>query len=44
MKGLVREVKLWYDGIPEHYFMWRDQHNAELIIEHFLSYIKPLID
>jgi hypothetical protein len=40
----VREVKLWYDGIPEHYFMWRDQHNSELIIEHFLNYIKPLID
>ena len=40
----VREVKLWYDGIPEHYFMWRNQHNSEPIIEHFLNYIKPLID
>ena len=40
----VREVKLWYKGIPEHYFMWRNQQNREPIIEHFLNYIKPLID
>ncbi len=40
----VREVKLWYEGIPEHYFMWRDQNKPELLIEHFLNYIKPLID
>lgn len=40
----VREVKLWYEGIPEHYFMWRDQMNPETIIEHFLNHIKPLID
>ena len=20
----VREIKLWYEGIPEHYFMWRN--------------------
>lgn len=40
----VREVKLWYEGIPEHYFMWRDENKPETLIEHFLKYIKPLID
>ena len=40
----VREIKLWYEGIPEHYFMWRNQHNPKTIIEHFLNHIKPLID
>ena len=40
----VREIKLWYEGISAHYFMWRNQYNANLIIEHFLKHIKPLID
>ncbi len=40
----VREIKLWYDGVPGHYFMWRDQTNKIPIIEHFLNNIKPLID
>ena len=40
----VREIKLWYDGIEGHYFMWRNQQNPELIIEHFINRIKPLID
>ena len=40
----VREVKLWYTGIPEHYFMWRNQNNPTPLIEHFLTHIKPLID
>ncbi len=40
----VREIKLWYEGVPEHYFMWRNQRSSEQIIEHFLSHIKPLID
>ncbi len=40
----VREVKLWYTGIPEHYFMWRDQTNPTPLIDHFLNKIKPLID
>jgi len=40
----VREIKLWYDGIPQHYFMWRNQKNKEALIEHFSSHIKPLID
>lgn len=40
----VREIKLWYDGISGHYFMWRNQQNSESIIEHFLEHIKPLID
>ena len=40
----VREVKLWYTGIENHYFMWRNQRIATPIIEHFLEKIKPLID
>jgi hypothetical protein len=40
----VREIKLWYEGIPEHYFMWRNQKKPELLIEHFLKCIKPIID
>lgn len=23
----VREIKLWYEGVPQHYFMWRNQLN-----------------
>ncbi len=40
----VREIKLWYEGVSEHYFMWRNQQNVESIIEHFIKNIKPLID
>lgn len=40
----VREIKLWYQGVENHYFMWRDTNNANTIIEHFLQNIKPLID
>lgn len=40
----VREIKLWYQGVEAHYFMWRDTKNAYSIIEHFFKNIKPLID
>lgn len=40
----VREIKLWYEGIEGHYFMWRNSENSEKLIEHFLLHIKPLID
>lgn len=40
----VREIKLWYEGIEEHYFMWRDKNDPTKLIEHFIKYIKPLID
>jgi hypothetical protein len=40
----VREIKLWYEGIQEHYFMWRNNSDPTKLIEHFIKYIKPLID
>lgn len=40
----VREIKLWYEGVEEHYFMWRNTSTPEIIIEHFIKNIKPLID
>ena len=40
----VREVKFWFEGVSDHYFMWRDTTNSKPIIEHFLTKIKPLID
>lgn len=40
----VREVKLWYEGVENHYFMWRNKEIPEPLIEHFLNNIKPLID
>jgi hypothetical protein len=40
----VREVKFWFEGVSDHYFMWRDTTNSVPIIEHFLTKIKPLID
>lgn len=40
----VREIKLWFEGVSKHYFMWRNTTNSEPIIEHFIKNIKPLID
>lgn len=40
----VREIKLWYEGIEGHYFMWRNMTEAEPLINHFIEHIKPLID
>jgi hypothetical protein len=40
----VREIKHWYDGIPGHYFMWRNRAISEPLIDHFINHIKPLID
>jgi hypothetical protein len=39
----VREVTLWYEGYPEHFFMWRNQKDEKPLIEHFEKYIKPLL-
>ena len=39
----VREVTLWYDGYPAHFFMWRNQKDEKPLIEHFNNFIKPLL-
>jgi len=40
----VREITCWYDGYPGHYFFWRDTTNPEDLLNHFIKYIKPLLD
>jgi len=40
----VREITCWYEGYPGHFFFWRDTSNSEDLIEHFLQYLKPLLD
>lgn len=40
----VREVTCWYEGYPGHYFFWRDTSKTEALFNHFIKYIKPLID
>jgi hypothetical protein len=39
----VREITLWYDTYTDHYFFWRDSKNADPLIEHFISKIRPLL-
>jgi hypothetical protein len=40
----VREIKLWYDEWYAHYFLWRDTTNPVPLVEHFLKYIKPILE
>lgn len=39
----VREITLWYDGYKDHYFFWRNSKNADPLVEHFITKIKPLL-
>lgn len=39
----VREIKLWYDDQHAHYFLWRDTTKPDPLIDHFITYIKPLL-
>lgn len=39
----VREIHCWYAGIEEHFFLWSDSSNAEMLIQHFENKIKPLL-
>lgn len=40
----VREITLWYDGYPEHFFMWRDQGNKKSLVDHFHKKLKHLLE
>jgi len=40
----VREITCWYEGYSEHFFLWRDTKKSDDLIEHFLQYLKPLLD
>jgi hypothetical protein len=40
----VREITLWYEGYPAHYFLWRDSADAEALINHFNENLKNLLD
>lgn len=40
----VREIACWYEGFEGHYFFWRDTRNTKDLLEHFIKYIKPLLD
>lgn len=40
----VREITCWYEGYPGHFFLWRNTRETEDLIEHFLEYLKPLLD
>ncbi len=40
----VREITSWYEGYEGHYFFWRDTSNTKDLLEHFIKYIKPLLD
>jgi hypothetical protein len=40
----VREITLWYDNYKDHYFMWRDTTNVDLLLKHFSMKLKKLLD
>lgn len=40
----VREITCWYEGYPAHFFFWRDTSETEGLFNHFIKYIKPLLD
>ncbi|MBU1164773.1 MunI family type II restriction endonuclease [Patescibacteria group bacterium] len=39
----VREITLWYNGYPAHFFMWRDLKNKQPLIDHFNKKLKHLL-
>ncbi|APL95485.1 MunI family type II restriction endonuclease [Sphingobium indicum] len=39
----VREITLWYDGYPGHYFMWRDNSDPTALLRHFDEHLRPLL-
>jgi hypothetical protein len=38
-----REIHLWYEGIEQHFFMWRDSSNAKPLLAHFNRYFRKLL-
>lgn len=39
----VREITLWYDDQPEHFFMWRDSRDSAALVDHFERHLKHLL-
>lgn len=39
----VREITFWYDGFPEHFFMWRDKKDKKALVDHFDKNLKHLL-
>ena len=39
----VREITLWYDDCPEHFFMWRNSKDGKPLIDHFDKKLKHLL-
>lgn len=40
----VREITHWFDGNKANYFFWRDTKEADAIINHFKTYIVPILE
>ena len=40
----VREITLWYEGYPAHYFLWRNNADATSLIDHFNENLKHLLE
>ena len=40
----VREITFWFDEYKANYFFWRDTKNVDSLIEHFETYIAPLLE
>ena len=39
----VREITLWFGEYQHHFFMWRDFPDGKSLINHFNTYLKPLL-
>jgi hypothetical protein len=39
----VREITFWYDGFPEHFFMWRNSKDEKALVGHFNKNLKRLL-
>ena len=39
----VREITCWYDGRPEHFFMWSDSTNNKALVDHFNKNLKRFL-
>lgn len=40
----VREITYWFGDYKANYFFWRNTKNAENLIDHFETYIVPILD
>lgn len=40
----VREITYWFGEYKANYFFWRDTKNVEDLIDHFETYIAPILD